>query len=247
MTIPVIARPLLATAVALSLLEATRARRPGEDIFAKSRAAYVALRSYADTGVLEIESGSARAPIRDRHTFTTYYRAPRLFRFDFVKADDVDRYVVWSDADNFHLWWRATGVQSTYPKGTGTSAFVNSGYPTRGSNAVIASLLFPNAGLVSVLAEFDDISDDGTESVGGRPCHRLTGTAHDTYAASGKNVNVRKVVVDIDEQTLLVRRVVEEWPALAGEVSRQTITLRPYANPSIDDARFKFTPPVARQ
>jgi len=246
MTIRVIVRAMLATAGTLSLLGTTRARRPSEDIFAKSKARYVELKSYADTGVLEIESGSATAPIRDRHTFTTYYRAPRLFRFDFVKGDNGDRHVIWSDADNFYSWWRATGVRETYPKGTGTNAFLHTAYPTRGSNLVIASLLFPNAGLISVLAEFDDIKVDGTESVDGRPCHRLTGIAQDTYAASGKAVNLRKVTVYVDEQTLLVRRVVEEWPALPGQVSRQTITLRSYANPSIDDARFKFIPPVAQ-
>lgn len=247
MTIRTIVRSMLGTAVGLSLLGAARATRHGEDVFANSKARYAALKSYADTGVVEIESGSATAPIRDRHTFTTYYRAPRLFRFDFVKENNADRYVIWSDADNFYSWWRATAGKSTYPKGTGANAFVNSAYPTKGSNMEIASMLFPNAGLVSTLAEFDDITDAGTESVDGRPCHKLTGIAQDTYAGSGKVVNVRKVTVWIDEQTLLVRRVMQNWPAVGGQVSRQTITLRPYANPPIDDVRFRFTPPLAQQ
>ena len=246
MTTRTIGQSMLAAVLALSALDAGRARRHGEDIFAKSKARYASLRSYADTGVIEFESGTLVAPTHDRHTFTTFYRAPRLFRFEFVKQNNTDRTVIWSDADNFYSWWQTTGVQSTYPKGTGANAFVNSGYPTRFSNAVIASLLFPGAGLVSMLAEFDDITEQGTDLVDGRPCHKLTGVAQDTYGRTGKTVNLRKVTVYIDEQTLLVRRVVEDWRAMAGQVTRQTITFRPYANPTLVDTTFKFTPPVGQ-
>ena len=79
--------------------------------------------------------------------FSTYYRAPRLFFFDFTKHKNADRFVVWSDEEAFHSWWQTTGVENTFPKGQGASAFVTAAMPTKNAITQTAPLLFSQAGL----------------------------------------------------------------------------------------------------
>jgi outer membrane lipoprotein-sorting protein len=217
-----------------------------DDILARSRATYAALRSYADTGTVDVEFGPSGAVIKERHTFTTYYRAPRLFYFDFNKHQQADRFVVWSDEEAFHTWWRTTGVESTYPKGQGATAFVTAAMPTKNSITQTAPLLFSTAGLVGTLTEFGDASVVGKEAVGGRECHKLVGVARSVYPATQHVTNVRKTTVWIDTETLLVRKIVEDAPrgTPAGTVSRVTTTFQPQANPTLEDSRFQFVPPL---
>lgn len=234
---------LLAAAIAPSGLP----RAPAEsapDVLAQSRAAYASLDSYADSGTVEVEYGPPGHTVRERHTFRTYFRRPRSFYFDFVKQRDADRYVVWSDAEAFHSWWRGVGTEQDFPKGSGAAAFAQGTVPTSGALPQIASLLWPDAALVSTLTELGDVTDAGTEAVDGRPCHKLVGEASSRYGRTGREVNARPVTVWIDVETLLVRQVVEESPrGAAGDfLNRTTTVFRPHANPPLDDASFRFTP-----
>src|SRR5512143_755744 len=124
-----------------------------DDLLARSRAAYAGLHSYSDTGTVVVEFGNAPTPSREQHTFRTWYRAPRLFRFEFTKAKQADRYEVWSDEQVFRTWWKATGGISTYPKGQGASAFTTGSVTTYGALTSIAPWLFPQAGLTGTLTE----------------------------------------------------------------------------------------------
>jgi outer membrane lipoprotein-sorting protein len=215
-----------------------------EDILARSRAMYVSLKSYADTGTVMYEYGVNSV---SRHTFKTYYRAPRHFYFDFTedKSDGGSRAVIWCDGGDFQTWWSDTGIHNLYPKGQGAQAFVQLTYPTTGSATQIASQLFANAGLVSTLAELDEMTPAGTEVIGGRNSHKLTGVARSTYGATGRQVNVRRTTVWIDADTLLVRKIFEDTPkgGPAGSRNRITTTFEPQANPALDDSRFTFVVP----
>jgi hypothetical protein len=104
-----------------------------EDVLARSRVLYGSLRSYADTGTVDVEFGPRGAVVRERHTFKTSYRSPRHFYFDFTKHQDVDRFVVWGDDEGLHTWWRTTGVENSYPRGQGITAFVTGSVPTKNS------------------------------------------------------------------------------------------------------------------
>jgi hypothetical protein len=112
----------------------------------------------------------------------------------------------------------------------------------------IASVLWPDARLVSVLTEFGDAIAAGTEAVDGRPCHKLVGIAKSTYGQTGREVNARKVTVWVDVETLLVRKVFEDTPSgsARSSVSRTTTTFRPHANPALGDSVFRFTPPITQ-
>ena len=217
-----------------------------DDVFARTRAAYASLRSYADTGTVDEEIGSSAAPLRERHTFRTYYRAPRHFYFDFTKQENSDRFVVWSDDEAFHSWWQATGIAEVYPKGQGTAVFAIGGTPTLNALTQIAPLLFAQAGLTGTLTEFRDASAAGTEAVSGRPCYKLVGVARSVYGATGHVVNVRPTTVWVDVETALVRRVLEDAAegTAAGTLNRFTTTFEPQANPTLDDTRFRFTTPA---
>ena len=232
-------------ALACTALFATTVPAAEEDILVRSRAAYAALRSYADTGTVDVEFGPVGGTIKERHTFITYYRAPRLFFFDFTKHKNADRFVVWSDEEAFHSWWQTTGVENTFPKGQGATAFVTAAMPTKNAITQTAPLLFSQAGLVGTLTEFGDASVVGTEIVGGRKCHKLVGVARSVYPATERVTNVRKTTVWIDAETLLVRKVLEDAPrgSPAGTVLRVTTTFEPHADPKLEDARFRFVPP----
>jgi hypothetical protein len=215
-----------------------------DDALVRSRATYGALKSYADTGTVDYEYGPSNAPLRERYTFKTVYRAPRHFLFDFTKGIPAGRFVVWGDGEAFHTWWSATGIHDTHPRGSGSRAFVLSSQPTAGASVLITPLLFQGAGLVGTLEELRDVTEEGTDVIGGRKHHRLAGVARTRYV-SGNETNVRRTMIWIDAETLLIRRVFEDTPrgTVASSVSRLTTTFDPVANPPLDDGRFRFSPP----
>lgn len=220
-----------------------------EATLVKSRNAYAALKSYSDTGVIESEYREGNgAGIRERHRFTTRFRQPRHFYFEFDEDAGAggEKLVVWSDDSFFYGWWSTTQVESQYPKGQGATAFVSSSHQTRGSILSIAPWLFPQAGLQGALTAFTDATPDGEEMIAGRKCYRLKGIQR-TFYATGRALPTRRTTIWIDAETLLVRRIFEDTPSgrPASHVSRTTTTFDPKPNPSLTDAQFKFAPPVA--
>jgi outer membrane lipoprotein-sorting protein len=215
-----------------------------EDVLAKTQAAYAALKSYSDTGSVDTEFGPKEGLVREHHTFKTLYRAPRHFLFDFVKAENADRFVVWSDDEAFHSWWQATGVAEIYPKGQGAGAFVAGSVPTLSALVETAPLLFSGAGLTGPITEFGDGKVAGSEAIDGHPCQKLVGIGKSMYG-TGAVVNVRPMTIWIDAQTSLVRRVFED-SSDGATISRSTTTFDPQLNPTLDDAKFLFTPPKGR-
>jgi outer membrane lipoprotein-sorting protein len=211
-----------------------------DDLFQRSRAVYAELRSYADTGSVTVEYGTSST---DRHTFaTSFIRTPRHFLLDFNNQTG-DRYVVWGNPDAFHTWWKATNQRFDYPNPSNTPAISQSGRNTSGVVLKVPTLLYAKAALGSDFANLAGLSATGSEIVGGRQCHRLTGKTSDTYGASAREVNARTMTVSIDAESLLIRKVVEEWPALPGQRNRTITTYQPQANPTLDPSRISFTPP----
>jgi outer membrane lipoprotein-sorting protein len=230
---------MMILANAVLLVMPARAQN-AEDILQRTRAMYVSLRSYSDTGVVLSEYGSSS---QDRHTFTTYFnRNPRHFILDFRKQGG-GQYVIWGDPDAFHTWWMTTGQQYDYPNPNNVNAISMSSQNTGSSALKIPTLLYGKSSLAAALLNISDPVLDGTEEVAGRRCYRLMGRVSDLYAATGKEVNIHKITVCIDTELLLIRKVLEEWKALPGQRSRLITTYEPRANPALEDARFKFVPP----
>lgn len=225
---------------------AAAASASADDILARSLAVYASLKSYADTGVV-VSQFAANASYR--HTFKTAYRAPRQYMFDFTadKRSGGARLVMWCDGSDFQSWSSALGTHDTYPRGSNTvlSGFAASASPTSRSILLITGVLFAGSGLISTLNEFSDYSVEGTEEIGGRRCHKLVGVARSMYQRTQRVTNVRRAIIWIDAETLLVRQVFEDTPqgSPATAVNRTTITLDPQANPTLEDGRFRFAVP----
>lgn len=214
-----------------------------DDIWKRTAENYATIQSYSDTGTVVIEG----AGINDTHRFTTRYQAPRSYFLEFIKTGDVDRYVIWSDAEAFHTWWKTTGVVEDYPRGTGAHAFGQAGYLTKGSALVLAPLFFSQSGLQGPFINFEDLELEGSENVGGHDCYKIAGMTRDVYAATGREVNIHKLSVWIDKQTFLIIKIYEGPPkgTPPAQAMYSTTTFDPVANPQLNEASFKFDAPEA--
>ena len=211
-----------------------------DDILQRMRAMYGELRSYTDMGVVLHEYGTSST---DRHVFATVFmRAPRGFLLDFRKQGG-ERYVIWGDPAAFHTWLKTTGQRFDYPNPDNAGAISLSGQNTAGASGKIPTLLYSKAALGGDFVNFIPATTDETETLDGHRCYRLRGRASDRYAATGREVNVRSMTLWIDVESLLIRKVFEEWVPLPGQRSRTITTYDPRANPTVDESRFRFTPP----
>lgn len=234
------------------LLSASVARRShassfAEDVLTQSRAKYAALKTYADTGTVtteEVLPGNSDQPAIEKHTFTTFYRGPRQYFFEFKKDPSVgdERFVIWADSADFNTWWSATKVHDTYPKGEGAEAFALSSFPTKNAAMQLAPLLFAQAGLHGPIVDIKVSSSDQTEQINEHRCYKLVGEVGLAYG-TGTVTNVRPTTIWIDADTMLVRKVFEDTPKGASGIDHITTTFDPKADVQIDDAHFKFTPP----
>lgn len=231
----------------LALLTFCATARSDETVLERTRAAYAALKSYADTGTLVNEYGSAATPTVEKHRFTTRLRRPRHYFFDFREdaAAGAEQLVIWSDAETFRSWWSTTGVIGVYPKGRGAAAFSLTSFPMRGASLYLAPLLFPEAGLQGPLSVLSDIVSDGEDTIGGHKCLRLKGMQQQAYQ-TGHRSSPRRTTVWIDAKTYLVRKIVEDTPSDArpGTVQRNVITFEPLIDPPLTDAQFGFHVPT---
>lgn len=214
-----------------------------EQILQKTKDTYVALKTYSDSGTVLDEYGSAASPSKTRHTFTTNFRrSPRAFVLE-ARKDGGDKFVVWGDPDAFHTWWKTTGAQYDFPNPNNIGAISGSGRNTGGAGVKIPSLLYGKSQLGAMLLALGDPVFDGKEKIDGHECYRVTGRASDTYAATGKEVNVHKVTVWVDDSSYLLRQVREEWKGLPGQVSRTTTSYDPQPEPNIEEAKLRFKAP----
>jgi hypothetical protein len=76
----------------------------------------------------------------------------------------------------------------------------------------IPTLLYSKANMGGDFTNFVDAKADGHEVIGGHRCYRVSGKASDSYAASGKQVNIRDMTLWIDAESSVLRQIREEWP-----------------------------------
>jgi outer membrane lipoprotein-sorting protein len=213
----------------------------------RSRKAYAALRSYADSGTVVVESASKGVePTTSRYTFKTFYRAPVHFYFEFNREEvpGADHYVAWGDAKGFHMWSATMGLDN-YAPGFATTALSFGGPLTLNTALKVVPLVYRTEGLWNTLIEFATPKDTRSEDVDGRPCLKVEGLARWLYLRPTRVVNARQATVWIDADTMLVRKVFEDTPKehLTGDVRHMTTTFTPQVNPALDDSKFGFTVP----
>jgi len=220
-------------------------------ILAKSRAAYGALNTYADAGTVVVQDD--RTYVRSR--FRTFRRKPKDFYYEFWKLSSTGtggtiplqgHTVFWMLNGNLDKWDEVGKLHETFPAGVRSQIppIANSGSYTAGALPLIASLLFPKAGILSDLEEIQTLSLAGTEMIGGHKCYKLVGVAQSRYQ-SGATFNVRPVALWIDADNYLVRQFFTDTPRsfAAGLIHRVTITFNPVVNPRLADTNFQFKIP----
>lgn len=231
----------------LSTLAFADALPAAAELMDRVRATYAALHSYADEGVIVIETALGSGPmIVERHQFTTRYQSPRQFFLDFHKSrgPGAERYLIWGEGEDLQTWWSATRVHEKYPKGKGSAAFAVSALPTKDATTLIVPLLFAGAGLQGPLTSFTPTGAVALEPLAGHQCYKLPGRMGLAYG-TGNISGARTVTVWIDGQSLLVRQILEDTPAGSGQgvVARVTTTLTPEPNPTLQPASFHFAVP----
>jgi outer membrane lipoprotein-sorting protein len=220
-------------------------------VLEESLAYYAMLTSYSDTGTTRQEVPG----IVDEAKFTTYFRRPtRDLYFDFqalTSTNPTNKFTIDMSAQRLIIWM-AGGVMQQYDfksraleqKPQQVQALQTAGHLTTGASMLIPSLLYAKTDVPGTVRQIKSARVEGTEPVDGHPCHKLVGIAAQQLG-NGRQVNERPVTVWIDAESKLVRRVFEDTPAgyPASTYLRLTTTLQPKANPSIDEDRFRFTPP----
>jgi hypothetical protein len=246
---------LVASAAAPDSSATRGAAFDAEDVLAKTRAAYAALTSYADSGtVLDEATG-----FTDRTTFRTLFtREPRQLYIDSRALESVykagnriplnTRVVLWMENGDLQTWSSKSESRETYPADGGqqVNALKNSAYYTAGISVLIPSHLYSKSGLVSPVHATEEAEADGFEAVDGRRCFRILGVERWRYP-SGRETGVRAITLWIDAETYLIHKVVEDTPKgmPRGQVSRRTTTIKFQANPKLEPAQFRFAVPAS--
>ena len=251
--------------LALSVLVATAsapdtgtARHPAfdaEDVLAKTRAAYAALTSYADSGtVLDEATG-----FTNRSTFRTLFtRDPRQLLIEYHAVESVNKngyriplnshLVLWLENGDLQTWSSKSQAHETYPADGGqqVNALKNAGYFTAGISVLIPSHLYTKSGLPSPVHATEEAEADGFETVNGRRCFRIIGVERWRYP-SGQQTGVRAITLWIDAETYLIHKIVEDTPKSMprGSISRRTTTIKHRANPKLEPAQFRFAVPAS--
>ena len=243
--------------VASAPLDASAMQQPAfkaEEVIVKTRAAYAALTSYADSGTVLEES----AGFTDRHTFRTLVsRAPRnmLIEFRSIASEyksghrlPLDHHVVlWLEKDDLHTWSSKYQSHETYSEAQQqVNALKQANYSTLGISILVPSHFYTKSGLASMLHATEEADGDGYEAVNGRRCFRIRGVERWRYP-SGKETGVRAITIWIDAETYLVQKILQDTPRgyPRGQISRRTTTLKHRANPKLEPAQFAFKVPTS--
>lgn len=227
-----------------------------DEVIAKTRAAYAALTSYADSGtVLEENTG-----FTDRYTFrTAFARTPRSLIIE-VRAIASEyrngnrlplshQVALWLEKDDLHAWASRSQSHETYPGADAqqqVNAIRNANYSTLGISILVPSHFYTKAGLASAVHATEEPEADGYETVNGRRCFRILGVEKWRYP-SGRETGVRPITLWIDAETYLIQKVLQDTPRgyPRGQFSRRITTLKHRANPKLEPAQFRFVVPTS--
>ncbi len=221
------------------------------DLLVRVNEVYRNCASYRDTGTagtIFFEKG--KESFRSKLTFTTAFRRPDRFRFEY-KADMLenmpggggllmkamglfvnreDRYIVHSDASGVRTWWSINKPKEQKEESLDMALAGATGV-SKGTAHNIPALLFPwgvTGRKVTFLKEpvlLEDAVQDGF------PCHRIS---------EGKPEAGAGTVLWIDKASLLIRRIDEKSTLDSGTTTEETILHKPETNCEIPDRELAF-------
>ena len=255
---------MLTTTLTLGLLAAASTPDTGaarsaafnaEDVLGKTRAAYAALTSYADSGtVLEESNGFTKRSTfrilftRQPHQLFIEYRAIAS-EYKSGHRIPLDRHIVfWLENGDLQTWDSRSQAHETYPAAGGqqVNALKLAGLSTDGISVLIPSHLYYKAKLPSSVHATEEAVADGFETVNGRKCYRILGVERWRYP-NGRVTGVRPITLWIDAETYLVHKVVQDTPKSMrrGTISRLTTIIKHQGDPRLEPAQFRFAVPTS--
>jgi hypothetical protein len=242
-----------AVSVVVALAPHHKAAFDAEDALKRSHAAYAALTAYADSGTVVVQTSG----FADKYAFRTYFtRQPRnlLLDFSMIESEYTNGFklkgssgtVIWMENGQLQTYDTKTQEHQTYPEDGGrqVEALKGASYGTKGVSVLVPSLLYTKAGMASVIQATEEATAAGSETVDGYLCLKVMGIERWRYP-SGQVTGVRPVTIWIDAKTYLIRKIFQDTPKnmSRGAIERITTTFRPYANPSLEATRFRYTVP----
>jgi hypothetical protein len=204
------------------------------EILSRVAAAYGDCQSYRDRGVVRVTFIQADGRRwTELKPFTTAFRRPDRFRFEFLEgpSDDARRYIVWAQSGAVHTWRDVRpGVSSEPSLGL---ALAGATGVSGGSAHTIPALLLPQAVDGWRLTDLSDVTRLEDAMLGGRSCIRVQGRKL-------KNPST----VWIDRETFLVRQI-DEANTFPDFRTEQTTTYTPEFG-EVGDDMLAFEPPVQK-
>lgn len=193
-------------------------------VVAKVKAAYAAMKTYADEGTFESGGRGFRAK---RAEFRTRFSADGrfLFRVDIPNRGAADETsVVWADAEKSWLYMGDVGGHEERPIGNGLGILT---VTVDSAATFVASLLkLRDVGDPAEIDRLESLRLLDDETVKGVECFVLEGNEGD----------LGTLKVWVDKKSYLVRR-------LAGSFIEYTADFSPRPDATISASEFKFTPP----
>jgi outer membrane lipoprotein-sorting protein len=226
-----------------------------EDVLAKSRAAYAALTSYADSGTVEDESSG----FTNRSTFRVLFsRKPHQLLIEYRAVESLYKngyrlplgkhVVLWLEDGDLQTWYSRTQEHETYPADGGhqVNALKGAAYQTMGISVLMPSHLYTKAGMVSPVHATEEAESDGFETVNGRRCYRILGVERWRYP-NGRETGVRAITLWVDAETYLIHKIVQDTPRSMARnaINRRITTIRHRANPQLEPEQFRFAVPAS--
>lgn len=155
-----------------------------------SATAYATASSYVDHGeqITVFDGGK----FTERRTFTTAFVRPSAFRFEYREdGSAATAYIIWSDGTNARTQWYLNGGR-VQPVSSLELAIAGATGVSGGTAYFVPSLL----GLVHGTPSLIDPRYEGTESIDGHPCWKVSGSTRGgtmTYWIDGASHLVRRM------------------------------------------------------
>lgn len=217
---PLLSRLLLPAIFILHAASAAAAAETPQQLLGQMRAAYAALRSYSDTGV--VLTHMPRNDLPNETTFRSVFARPGLFRFEWTSHHAYPplrhikfNSVIWSNGDGAYFWsdWGGNGETLEKQDSLEMAVAAATGV-SHGAAHTIASLLLPPMG--RTIGE--GVTWDGkttVEDVEGVACHHFT----------GQHKGLGHFELWVGKDDYLVRKVTSRRAGILSEEIRRNIQL----------------------
>jgi hypothetical protein len=189
------------------------------DILEGMRKAYSALLSYSDSGVVETTISMAGQQQVLKKPFVITFKKPDLIRIEWISSFGgmKDTHILWSNKNGTFIYNQLVNqVRKEQSLAQATASFAGT---SGGSARTVPSLLL-NVTKDPQFSDLTDLKSDGTETIGGTICHKVSGKRRGQpviLCIGEKDSFLRKMTVRAQKTT--IKRVVHEKESIERTLS----------------------------